>query len=165
MARSNFKFDDLETWIGAITSEVAEEAAGRVIEKLQLEGPYWTGEFAGAWEAQLGEKFRSDRLPAVDRKRRPRQTEDYVVQDAPEGKPRRINYAIGNHMEYELIAKDLIPDPVDGKYRKDRAGRTVVQDWYRRYLEGGGLATTLELATQKASRDPKIRNFRGNLNR
>ena len=68
-------------------------------------------------------------------------------------------------MEYELIAKDLIPDPVDKQFRKDRKGRTAKKDWYRLYIEGGGLATTLELATQKASRDPKIRNFRGNLNR
>ena len=165
MPKGNFKFDDLETWVGEITSEVAQTAAERVIEKLQIEGPYWTGEFAGAWEAQLGTRFSSARLPAVDRKRRPREKEDYVVQEPPRNTKNRITYAIGNNMEYELIAKDLIPDPEDKQFRKDRKGRTAKKDWYRLYIEGGGLATTLELATQKTSRDPKIRNFRGNLNR
>ena len=54
MARAEFNFGDLNTWVNNIKSEVAETASEEIIKKLQLEGPYWTGEFAGAWEARLG---------------------------------------------------------------------------------------------------------------
>ena len=49
MARRRISnFGDLNTWINNIKSEVAEAAREEiVIKNLQIEGPYWSGEFAG----------------------------------------------------------------------------------------------------------------------
>ena len=69
-------------------------------------------------------------------------------------------------MEYRDIAKDLIPARADGRYRGDMPNATSAQDWYvTRYLQGGGLAQTLALATDRVSKDPKIKNYKGDLNR
>ena len=39
MARAEFNFGDLNTWINNIKSEVAETASEEIIKKLQIEGP------------------------------------------------------------------------------------------------------------------------------
>ena len=67
-------------------------------------------------------------------------------------------------MEYRDIAKDLIPDAT-GVFRGDKPGRTAPKDWYVRYIQGGGLAQTLALATNRVSKDPKIKNYKGDFNR
>ena len=92
------------------------------------------------------------------------QIEDYYVEPAPKGSQKKIEYTIDNRMEYRDIAKDLQPDST-GKYRKEKEGRTARPDWYTRYLQGGGLAQTLALATDRVSKDPKIKNYKGDLNR
>ena len=51
-------------------------------------------------------------------------------------------YTIDNRMEYRDVAKDLIPDNF-GRLRGKKEGRTAPLNWYRTYLEGGGLQTTL----------------------
>ena len=164
MARAEFNFGDLNTWINNIKSEVAETASEEIIKKLQLEGPYWSGEFAGAWEARLGKTEIPANLQPVDRNRRPRQMETYSVQAAPKGTNKKVEYTIDNRMVYRDIAKDLQPD-VTGQFRGDKPGRTASKDWYTRYIQGGGLAQTLALATDRISKDSKIKNYKGNLNR
>lgn len=170
MARAEFNFGDLNTWINNIKSEVAETASEEIIKKLQIEGPYWTGEFAGAWEARLGKTnipadqksmFRGDDRSAL---KQPRQMQPYSVQAAPKGGNKKVEYTIDNRMEYRDIATDLEPDST-GRYRGDKDGATARKDWYIRYLQGGGLAQTLALATDRVSKDPKIKNYKGNLNR
>jgi len=170
MARAEFNFGDLNTWINNIKSEVAETASEEIIKKLQIEGPYWSGEFAGAWEARLGKtsipanqrsSFRGSDRSAVAQ---PRQMEDYSVQSAPKGSNKKIEYTIDNRMVYRDIAKDLQPDST-GVFRGDKPGATARKDWYIRYLQGGGLAQTLALATDRVSKDPKIKNYRGDFNR
>ena len=60
-------------------------------------------------------------------------------------------------MEYRDIAKDIAPGRL-------KAGKgTARQDWYVNYTQGGGLATTIQLATNKTSQDPKIKNFKGRI--
>ena len=171
MARAEFNFGDLNTWINNIKSEVAETAAEQIIKKLQIEGPYWSGEFAGAWEARLGKEsipadqqsmFRGGDRSAL---KQPRQMEQYSVQAAPKNPRKIVEYTIDNRMEYRDIAKDLVPAQADGRYRGDMPGRTAKKDWYTTYIQGGGLAQTLALATDRVSKDPKIKNYRGNLNR
>ena len=96
--------------------------------------------------------------------KQPRQMQPYSVQAAPKGGNKKVEYTIDNRMEYRDIAKDLQPDST-GKYRGDRAGATARKDWYDRYIQGGGLAQTLALATDRVSKDPKIKNYKGDLNR
>ena len=47
-----------------------------------------------------------------------------------------------------------MPDS-DGRLRGQRLGRTAPLNWYRTYLEGGGLQTTLALATNRVARKSK----------
>ena len=171
MARAEFNFGDLNTWINNIKSEVAETASEEIIKKLQIEGPYWSGEFAGAWEARLGKTnipadqksmFRGDDRSAL---KQPRQMQPYSVQAAPKSGNKKVEYTIDNRMEYRDKAKDLEPVNAKGEYRGDQPGATARKDWYTRYLQGGGLAQTLALATDRVSKDPKIKNYKGDFNR
>ena len=127
--RASFGNSDFSTWINNIKSEVAEEASEAIIRQLQIKGPYWTGNFAGAWEARLGNvKIPADKKSS-DRDQRPRQLETYSVQAAPKGKKGNIQYTIDNRMEYRDVAKDLIPDST-GRIRGEREGRTAPLNWY-----------------------------------
>ena len=160
--RASFGNNDFSTWINNIKSEVAEEASEAIIRQLQIKGPYWTGNFAGAWEARLGNVNIPADKKSPDRDQRPRQLETYSVQAAPKGKKGNVQYTIDNRMEYRDVAKDLIPDST-GKRRGDKEGRTAPLNWYRTYLEGGGLQTTLALATNRVAKKPEIKNFRGTI--
>lgn len=170
MATAKFNLAPIETWLNTIKAEVAQKAADAIIRQLQIKGPYWTGSFAGAWEARLGKASipatenainRGDNFSALAQ---PRQLETYTVQEAPKNSRKNIEYTIDNRMQYRNIAKDLEPDST-GVLRGNKAGRTAPLNWYTTYLQGGGLATTLALATNRASKDPKILRFKGNLNK
>ena len=167
--RASFGNSDFSTWINNIKSEVAEEASEAIIRQLQIKGPYWTGNFAGAWEARVGnvnipaDQKSLDRDQDVnDEGKSTRQMETYVVEQAPKGKKGNLQYTIDNRMEYRDVAKDLIPDST-GKLRGEKEGRTAPLNWYRTYLEGGGLQTTLALATNRVAKKPEIKNFKGTI--
>ena len=171
MAKAQFNLDPIETWINNIKGEVAQEAADAIIRQLQIKGPYWTGNFAGAWEARLGnspipaDKVSYDRDKDVNEKGQSlRQIETYVVQEAPKNNRKNVRYTIDNRMVYRDVAKDLVPDTT-GVLRGEKPGRTAPLNWYTTYLQGGGLATTLALATNRVSKDPEILQFKGNLNK
>ena len=169
--RASFGNSDFSTWINNIKSEVAEEASEAIIRQLQIKGPYWSGNFAGAWEARVGnvnipaDKKSLDRdrdFDPDDRGRPVSQIETYVVEAAPKGRKSNLQYTIDNRMEYRDIAKDLVPDST-GSLRGEKPGRTAPLNWYRTYLEGGGLQTTLALATNRVAKKPEIKNFRGKI--
>ena len=167
--RASFGNNDFSTWINNIKSEVAEEASEAIIRQLQIKGPYWTGNFAGAWEARVGnvnipaDQKSLDRDQDVnDEGKSTRQMETYVVEQAPKGKKGNLQYTIDNRMEYRDVAKDLIPDST-GTIRGEKPGRTAPLNWYRTYLEGGGLQTTLALATNRVAKKPEIKNFKGTI--
>ena len=160
--RASFGNSDFSTWINNIKSEVAEEASEAIIRQLQIKGPYWTGNFAGAWEARVGNVNIPADLKSSDREERPRQLETYSVEAAPKGKKGNLQYTIDNRMEYRDVAKDLAPDST-GSLRGEKPGRTAPLNWYRTYLEGGGLQTTLALATNRVAKKPEIKNFRGRI--
>ena len=160
--RASFGNNDFSTWINNIKSEVAEEASEAIIRQLQIKGPYWTGNFAGAWEARVGNVNIPADEKSSDREERPRQLETYSVEAAPKGKKGNLQYTIDNRMEYRDVAKDLIPDST-GTIRGEKPGRTAPLNWYRTYLEGGGLQTTLALATNRVAKKPEIKNFRGTI--
>ena len=160
--RASFGNSDFSTWVGKIKNEVAEEASEAIIRQLQIKGPYWTGNFAGAWEARVGNVNIPANEKSLDRDERPRQLETYSVEAAPKGKKGNLQYTIDNRMEYRDVAKDLIPDST-GTIRGKKPGRTAPLNWYRTYLEGGGLQTTLALATNRVANKPEIKNFKGNI--
>ena len=167
--RASFGNSDFSTWINNIKSEVAEEASEAIIRQLQIKGPYWTGNFAGAWEARVGNVNIPADQKSLDRDKdvnddgkSTRQIETYVVEQAPKGRKGNLQYTIDNRMEYRDVAKDLIPDST-GSLRGEKPGRTAPLNWYRTYLEGGGLQTTLALATNRVAKKPEIKNFRGKI--
>ena len=160
--RASFGNSDFSTWINNIKNEVAEEASEAIIRQLQIKGPYWTGNFAGAWEARVGNVNIPADQKSSDRDQRPRQLETYSVEAAPKGKKGNLQYTIDNAMEYRDVAKDLVPDSTR-KLRGEKEGRTAPLNWYRTYLEGGGLQTTLALATNRVAKKPEIKNFRGTI--
>ena len=51
--RARFGNKDFSTWVSNIKKDVAEDAAEAIIRQLQIKGPYWTGNFAGAWKLVL----------------------------------------------------------------------------------------------------------------
>ena len=171
--QTRLDFGDIETWLNNISSEVAAEAVENIVRNLKVKGPYWTGEFQDAWVVELGDK----RIPAVRKPKNPTKSLRELLAEGP--RPRRITqlrrgidfevpskdrlrdnikYTIDNLMTYRDIAKDLVPGRIKGGGRE-----TAPNKWYNNYIQGGGLATTLALATNRVSKDPKITNFRGNL--
>ena len=169
--RTNLNFGDIETWLTNISSQVAEEAVEQVVRNLKGRGPFWTGEFENGWEVRLGDV----NIPATKKRGEGRSLEQILNEgprpreisllragvDFPNApKKEKITYTIDNEMEYRDIAKDLVTGRI-----KRGGNQTAPQNWYTTYIQGGSLATTLQLATGRVSADPKIKNFKGNLNK
>ena len=169
--QTNLNFGDIETWLTNISSEVAEEAVEQVVRNLKGRGPFWTGEFENGWVVELGDVT----IPASKKRGDGRSLKQILAEgprprdisllragvDFPNApKKTKITYTIDNEMDYRDIAKDLIPGRIKGG-----GNQTAPQNWYTTYIQGGALATTLQLATGRVSKDPKIRNFKGNLNK
>ena len=168
MAKLGLGFGDFETYLNRISSTLAEKAVEDITTQLKIRGPYWSGEFERAWEVTDGKAIPAD-IPNKDT--RPLKE---ILADGPEPRqvtrlkagvdfpnaPKQsvIKYNIDNRMEYRDIAKDIEPGRIKGGGRE-----TAKQDWYINYIQGGGLATTIQLATGKTSQDPKIKNFKGKI--
>ena len=166
MAKLGLGFGDFETYLNRISSTLAEKAVEDITTQLKIRGPYWTGEFEEAWAVTTGKPIPAD-IPATGTQEeriaagpQPRQVTRLKAgvdfPNAPKKSP--IKYNIDNRMEYRDIAKDIIPGRIKGG-----GNETATQDWYENYIQGGGLATTIQLATGKTSQDPKIKNFKGKI--
>lgn len=163
-----FDFGDLNTWINNISSETAEAAAEAITRQLKIRGPYWTGEFEEAWAVTLGEDIPANKQATgtiaerIANGPQPRQiTPLRAGVDFPNApKKEVVQYNIDNEMEYRDIAKDLQPGRIKGG-----GNETADQDWYETYIQGGGLETTLALATNRVSKDPKIKNYKGKVSK
>ena len=164
-------FGDLETWINNIASTTAEETVERAVRQLKIRGPYWTGEFERAWKVTLGQPIPATKEPdpslgtqaerISNGAQPPTITPLKAGRDFPEApKQSVIKYTIGNEMTYRNVAQDLEPGRIKGG-----GNETAQQDWYVKYIQTGGLATTIALAANRTSKDPKIKNFKGNLNK
>ena len=108
--RVRFGNKDFSTWVSNIKSDVAEEAAEAIIRQLQIKGPYWTGNFAGAWEARLGDVEIPADKQSLDRDRETScltirqpvsQMETYSVQLRQRMRGANIEYTIDNRMDKE----------------------------------------------------------------
>ena len=170
MAKLGLGFGDFETYINRISSTLSEKAVEDITTQLKIRGPYWTGEFEEAWAVTDGKPIPAD-IPATGTQSdrlaegaQPRQvTRLKAGVDFPSAPNKTaattvIQYNIDNRMEYRDIAKDIEPGRIQGGGRE-----TATQDWYVNYIQGGGLATTIQLSTGKTSQDPKIKNFKGKI--
>ena len=166
MAKLGLGFGDFETYLNRISSTLAEKAVEDITTQLKIRGPYWTGEFEEAWAVTDGKPIPAD-IPATGTQRdriaegaQPRQITRLKagVDFARAPKKGPIKYNIDNRMEYRDVAKDIIPGRIKGG-----GNETASQDWYENYIQGGGLATTIQLSVGKTSQDPKIKNFKGKI--
>lgn len=173
MAKLGLGFGDFETYINSISSTLAEKAVEDITTQLKIRGPYWTGEFEKAWAVTDGKPIPAD-IPATGTQEE--RIANGPQQDEPFGEYREVNrlkagvdfpnapkkslitYNIDNRMEYRDIAKDIVPGRIKGG-----GNETAAQDWYENYIQGGGLATTLQVSVGKTSQDPKIKNFKGKI--
>ena len=166
MAKLGLGFGDFETYLNRISSTLAEKAVEDITTQLKIRGPYWTGEFEEAWAVTDGKPIPADISATGTQEDRlaegaqPRQVTRLKAgvdfPNAPKKGP--IKYNIDNRMEYREIAKDIIPGRIKGG-----GNETANQDWYENYIQGGGLATTIQLSAGKTSQDPKIKNFKGRI--
>ena len=62
-------------------------------------------------------------------------------------------------MAYRDIALDLDPERV--RWKGGQPPNTAPENWYRTYVEAGELRQTLEKATDRVAKNPKIRGFQG----
>lgn len=154
--RTTFEIPGLKTWVQNIKNEVSQEAAREIVTELKERGPYWTGDFEEAWVVKLGStRIRATRKGVPLRPRTP-YTRQLTPVSIPQATGRKsISYTIGNEMEYRNIALDLEP----GRITSETKNPTAPQDWYRTYVEGGGLRSTLARATNRATRSTKVRGF------
>ena len=172
MAKLGLGFGDFETYLNRISSTLAEKAVEDITTQLKIRGPYWTGEFEEAWAVTDGKPIPAD-IPRKDTRplkeiladgSEPRQVTrlkagiDFPSAPKKTAATTVIQYNIDNRMEYRDIAKDIIPGRVKGG-----GNETATQNWYENYIQGGGLATTIQLSANKTSQDPKIKNFKGKI--
>jgi len=161
--QTRLNFGDLKTWINNISSETAEKAAEDITRQLKIRGPYWTGEFEEAWAVTLGDPIAASKPSTrASEVPQPRQITPLKAGIDFPSAPKKdvIEYVIDNEMEYRDVAKDIEPGRIKGG-----GNETADQDWYETYIRGGGLATTIALSTNRVSKDPKIKNFKGRVSK
>ena len=154
--RTSFKLPGFTTWVDNIKNTVSKEAAEQIVNDLKEVGPYWTGDFESAWVVKPGTtRVSASRKPSGERPPAPRTRQVTPVSVPPARGRKNVEYTIGNEMEYRNVAMDLEPGRI-----KRGGNQTAEQDWYRTYVEGGNLRLTLQQATDRAAKDPKIRGFK-----
>ena len=154
--RTSFKLPGFTTWVDNIKNTVSKEAAEQIVNDLKEVGPYWTGDFESAWVVKPGTtRVSASRQPSGERPLTPRGRQVTPVSVPPARGRKNVEYTIGNEMEYRNVAMDLEPGRIKGG-----GNETAEQDWYRTYVEGGNLRLTLQQATDRAAKDPKIRGFK-----
>jgi hypothetical protein len=157
--RTSFKLPGLTTWVENIKNKVSQEAAEKIVDDLKQIGPYWSGDFESAWVVKPGKtRISANRQPSDERPSTPRARQITQVNVPPAQGRKSVDYTIGNEMVYRNIAMDLDPGRV--RWKGGEPPNTAPQDWYRTYVEGGNLRLTLEQATARAAKDPKIRGFK-----
>ena len=162
---SKFIVSGIRTYIDKVGKVTSEIAAEKIVTDLKEAGPYYTGEFEENWVVLPGDVT----IPA-NKKTSFSATEKWQGWESGEFPfTRRItpvqipplaqgqyDYTIGNRMEYRDIALDLVP----GRFAVDK-NNTAEQDWFLKYVQGGGLRNALKEATGQASRDPQLRGNKG----
>ena len=157
--RTKFKLPGFSTYVKNIKNTVSREAAEQIVKDLKDIGPYWSGDFESAWVVKPGTtRVSATRQPSGERPDTARGRQTTPVSVPPARGRGNVEYTIGNEMVYRDIAMDLDPGRV--RWKGGEPPNTAPQDWYRTYVEGGNLRLTLEQATARAAKDPKIRGFK-----
>ena len=158
--RTSFKLPGLTTWVDNIKNEVSKAAAEEIVSDLQVSGPYWSGEFADAWVIKQGKtRVNATKKPSGPRRSTPASFNPKPITAPPPSGRKSVEYTIGNEMVYRDIALDLDPERV--RWKGGQPPNTAPQNWYRTYVEAGELRQTLEKATDRVAKNPKIRGFQG----
>jgi hypothetical protein len=153
-------------YLGEVTQVTAKEAATQIVGRLIFLGPWYSGQFARNWVVKVGDV----RIPATvepesrfdgaggfkARTARGQLNLPPVPSLRGTGKKKIVGYTIGNRVTYRNIALDLEPGRVENA-REISAER----DWYRAFIEGGGLGDILGSSVAAAANDPKVKGFKG----
>ena len=157
MASRKFKLPGFSEYVEEVTQVIAKEAATRIVGELIFLGPWYSGGFARNWTVVTGEKRIPATVPASDAMTRtPRRAVPAPVVPSLRGtgKKKNVGYTIGNRTVYRNTALDLVPGRVEGAREI-----SAPADWYRTYIEGGSLQSTLQAAVASASQNPKVKGF------
>ena len=156
----NIKIPGFNRYIGEVSQAIAQEAAQKITTELIDAGPWYSGQFARNWAVRVGDV----RIPATvepENNKRERTTRGPVkLPTIPSlrgtGKNKNVGYTIDNRTTYRRIAMDLVPGRTEG-------AKTISapRDWYRDYIEGGPLKGALAEAVAAASKNRKVRGFKG----
>jgi hypothetical protein len=157
----NVKIPGFSRYLGEVSQVIAQEAARNITTELIQEGPWYSGQFARNWAVRVG----NVRIPATvepENNKRERTARGNVVPPTipslrGTGKNKNVGYTIDNRTTYRRIAMDLEPGRVEGAKTL-----SAPRDWYRTYVEAGPLKGALAEAVAAASKDPKVRGFKGN---
>ena len=156
----NVKIPGFSRYIGEVSQVIAQEAARNITTELIDAGPWYSGQFARNWAVKVGNVS----IPATvgpENNRRERTSRGNVK--APTipslrgtGKNKNVGYTIDNRTTYRRIAMDLVPGRTEGAKEI-----SAERDWYRKYVEAGPLKGALAEAVAAASKNPKVRGFKG----
>ena len=154
----NVKIPGFNRYIGEVSQVIAQEAARNITNELIKAGPWYSGQFARNWAVKVGNVS----IPATVRPEDRRQTDRVAIKPPAipslrgTGKNKSVGYTIDNRTTYRRIAMDLVP----GRTENARI-ISAPRDWYRDYVEAGPLKGALAEAVAAASKNRKVRGFKG----
>ena len=156
----NVKIPGFNRYLGEVSQVIAQEAARNIVTELIREGPWYSGQFARNWAVRIGNVS----IPATVKPEDNRTNRTDRVSVVPPtidslrgtGKDKSVGYTIDNLTTYRRIAMDLEPGRVEGAKTL-----SAPRDWYRSYVEAGPLKGALAEAVAAASKNPKVRGFKG----
>ena len=151
----------IREYLQEVSQVTAREAATQTVGRLIFLSPWYSGQFARNWVVKVGDV----RVPAtIEPSERGESGKARTVRkqiDLPPvpslrgtGKKKIVGYTIANRVTYRNIALDLEPGRVEN-------ARTISapRDWYRTFIEGGGLRDILASSVATASKDPRVKGF------
>ena len=161
MAKKSVFLTGATALLGDVSQATARLAAGKIVVDLVKIGPWYSGEFAESWVVKPGKTpIRATKEPKSPRPKAktPRRPVGNIPFPATLRGSGYSSYVIGNQMTYRNVAMDLVPG------RVERAAQlSAPRDWYRLYIEGGVMATSLKEAYQLAIDSPKVKGFKKNI--
>ena len=156
----NVKIPGFNRYIGEVSQVIAQEAARNITTELIDAGPWYSGQFARNWAVKVGNVSIPATVEPEDNRRERTSRGNVKAPTIPSlrgtGKNKNVGYTIDNRTTYRRIAMDLVPGRTEGA-RIISAPR----DWYRDYVEAGPLKGALAEAVAAASKNPKVRGFKG----
>lgn len=147
------KIDGFREFLEVASKEIASTAAREITKDLKQRGPYWSGHFEEQWVVERGNVS----IPADSEHPQTARQRWQAHDDGINPQPRRTTpvqipqnasqLTIGNRAAYRDIAMDLLPGRVEpGK------NNTADQDWFTRYVQGGGINQALRRATNEVEK-------------